>query len=152
MVSEHIKEMEIELWKMFNTYFPKTNVSTDAELNLRSKALVILMMSKELGVQGHADNIKSKETQQFRLKMEFKNILELKEGCDKKLPVKQRRVRDRLHCCKFQLCKECKLKIKTLEGVIKEIRSRQWIGTHADEEIIRIINGEPKRGHYTSGN
>ena len=48
---------------MFNTYFPKTNVSTDAELNLRSKALVILMMSKELGVQGHADNIKSKETQ-----------------------------------------------------------------------------------------
>ena len=61
MVSECIKEMEIELWKMFNMYFPKTSSSTDKELNQRSRALVILMMAKELGVQGHADHIKSKE-------------------------------------------------------------------------------------------
>ena len=84
--------------------------------------------------------------------MKFKNILELKEGCDKKLPVKQRKVRDRLHCYKYQLCKECELKIKVLESVVSEIRSHQFCGTYADEKIIRIITGEPKRGHYTSGN
>lgn len=84
--------------------------------------------------------------------MKFKNILQLKEGCDKKLPTKQRKVRDRLHCCKYQLCKECELRIKTLETVVKEIREYQFCGTNADERIIRIITGEPERGHYISGN
>ena len=56
--SERIIELEKEVWDKFNEYFPKTKISTQKELQLRSKALVILIMAKELGVQGHADNIK----------------------------------------------------------------------------------------------
>lgn len=61
MVSEHIEEIEREVWARFNEYFPDDG--TEIGKRLRSKALVILIMAKEMGVQGHADNIKSKEIQ-----------------------------------------------------------------------------------------
>jgi len=51
----------MEVWDKFNEYFPKTEISTEKELQLRSKALVILLLAKELGVQGHIDNIKQKK-------------------------------------------------------------------------------------------
>lgn len=59
MVSEHIKEIEKEVWAKFNEYFPEGGSPVDQ--NNRSKALVILIMAKEMGVQGHADHIKFKE-------------------------------------------------------------------------------------------
>ena len=84
--------------------------------------------------------------------MKFKNILKLKEGCDKRLPTKQRKVKDKLHCCKYQLCKECKLKIQILESVVKELREYQWIGCGDMKEIvIRGITGEPEHKHFVSG-
>ncbi len=61
MVSEHIKEIEREVWSKFNEYFPEGKLPFDRESTLRSKALVILIMAKEVGVQGHAYHIKLKK-------------------------------------------------------------------------------------------
>ena len=54
--SKHIIELENKLRNQINEWFPET----EAPNNTRNKVLVIAMMGKELGVQGHADNIKQK--------------------------------------------------------------------------------------------
>lgn len=59
-IETRVEELEREVWKKLNEYFPTTTVSTCFELNQRSKALVLIMLSKELGVQGHADYIRKK--------------------------------------------------------------------------------------------
>ena len=55
MVSKHVTKLEYELQDKLEEYFPKGCTK------YRGKALVLIAMAKELGVQGHADYIKSKK-------------------------------------------------------------------------------------------
>jgi len=63
---EKLKEMEKEVWAKFNEYFPEGKTPQDPNTLLRSRALAILMMAKEMGVQGHADHIRKTEQQKER--------------------------------------------------------------------------------------
>ena len=58
MVSEEVKKIEKEVFAKLNEYFPKGGSPTDKKL--RARALVILMMAKEMGVQGHADAVEQR--------------------------------------------------------------------------------------------
>ena len=58
MISDKVKELEKQVWDRLNEYFPKGG--SQKEESLRAKALVLITLSKEMGVQGHADHIKSK--------------------------------------------------------------------------------------------
>lgn len=52
--SEHIIKLESDLWDQLEEYFPK------GENKDRGKAMVLIAMAKEMGVKGHADNIKQR--------------------------------------------------------------------------------------------
>lgn len=57
--SKHIIDMEGELCDKIDEYFPETNpLNRD-----RTKAFILINLAKELGVQGHSDNIKQKSVQ-----------------------------------------------------------------------------------------
>ncbi len=58
MVSEKIKQMERELTDELDKYFPQSENKEKALL--RSRAYCIMRRSIELGVQGHADHIRTK--------------------------------------------------------------------------------------------
>lgn len=53
--SPHIIKMENKLHDALEEYFPK------GEHKDRGKALVLIVLAKELGVQGHSDNLKQKQ-------------------------------------------------------------------------------------------
>lgn len=65
-VSSEVLKLEKELGKKLDEYFPKGH-------KYRDKAMVIFRMSVELGVQGHANNLKQKSSPKNNLPKESKN-------------------------------------------------------------------------------
>ena len=55
----NVEELEKQVWERLNEYFPKGG-SGESERQ-RSKALVLITMAKEMGVQGHAERLKNKK-------------------------------------------------------------------------------------------
>ena len=55
MVNKQVQKLESDLWDKLEEYFPK------GESKERGKAIVLIALAKEMGVQGHADYIKTKD-------------------------------------------------------------------------------------------